>query len=244
MTFDKKNGNLFESLVILADSLRKKGFKEEAKRLDERICNYKTAEIHLYNTFEETGDDLLGSAHPDGDLALCPAKDHLGDIETEPSKHKKIVDVVNKVPTGKFASAKVEEIVKQTAMVLGLEKMAEKKRPIDIINNLVKFTPYLTPAVVPQLAGDFIKWVGPDAWERLTGETLSDSLGVTVQKLKPYWVQMAKQYSEETFKSLDKAKKNMEEEKAQQAAALLDTETGSPNKIDKDILISKLINPT
>ena len=155
MTFDKKNGNLFESLVVLADSLRKKGFKEEAKRLDERICNYKTAEgeVHLYQTFEETGDDLLDSAHPDGDLALCPAKDNMGDIETLQSQHKKILKMLEKAPTGKLSSIgpedlkknlamlvtleniekkiekitkqnKVEEIVKQTAMVLGLEKVA------------------------------------------------------------------------------------------------------------------------
>ncbi len=124
MSDKQVSDNLFESLVILSNTLRDKGFKEESIELDEKIRNFKTAEVHLYNAFEETGEDLLGSAHPEGDVELCPAKEGLGVFETQPTQHKKIVDVINKTPTGKFASKKVEEIVKQTAMVLGVEKTA------------------------------------------------------------------------------------------------------------------------
>src|SRR5690606_32866087 len=81
---------------------------KHAQDLEESIVAYKTAETHLYKVHEENGEDLLDFAHPEGDFKVGDSKDGLGDVETNLSAHKKMVDVVNKTPTGKLAMAAMQ----------------------------------------------------------------------------------------------------------------------------------------
>lgn len=94
--------NLFIDLVCLADDLRSKGYVQQAQALEEKIIAYKKA-AQEYNS-------ELDAAHPDGDVEMGKASNGLGDVETLESAHEKIVEVVNKKPTGKQAS--VENILK------------------------------------------------------------------------------------------------------------------------------------
>jgi hypothetical protein len=123
MSDKKLSNNLFESLVILSESLREKGFKAESMALDEKIRNYKTAEVHLYNAFEETGEDLVNRAHPDGEVEMAPSKGGHGVVETQNTEHAKVLKVVEKVPHGKLSEA--QSLVSMAASVLGIEKAGQ-----------------------------------------------------------------------------------------------------------------------
>ena len=85
--------DILSKLIRFSKQLRKSGRVAEAAGLDEKIA--------LYVSAEETGDDLINFAHPDGDVEIAPAKEGLGHVETQVSQHKKIVDVIQ----GKGATA-------------------------------------------------------------------------------------------------------------------------------------------
>ncbi len=125
MTKSKISGELLVNLSKLANGLRDKGFTKEARSLEEKIRNYKTAEIHLYRVFEETGEGLVDFAHPEGDVMMGPSVSGYGIVETQNTQHDKIIDVINKVPDGKLAS-KTEDLVKMAGLVLGIEKEGQK----------------------------------------------------------------------------------------------------------------------
>jgi hypothetical protein len=89
--------DLTEKLLTLANRLRTSGFEKQADNLELRFVNYKSASVPielLYNAHDETGEDLVDFAHPDGDVEMAVAKDHNGDVETCVSQHKKIVDII------------------------------------------------------------------------------------------------------------------------------------------------------
>lgn len=90
-----------EKMLKLCDELRSQGFSKQADALESKFVNYKSAASSIYKTQKETGEDLLNSAHPGADPNV--ANGDLGDVENLVSKHKKIVDIVNKQPTGKYA---------------------------------------------------------------------------------------------------------------------------------------------
>jgi len=101
-----------QNILKLCCELRTKGFERHAASLETKFLALKTAKVHLYRAHDEDGEDLVHAAHPDGDVNMGDGE--LGDVETTVSKHKKIVDVVNKQPTGKLAA-----YVAQCKMVLG-----------------------------------------------------------------------------------------------------------------------------
>lgn len=92
------SGDLFTDLVVLASSLRDKGFVKEAVSLEEKIFAYKKAA-------KDAGEVFLDKAHPEGDTKMGDAKDQLGEVETLPSAHRKMEEMVKKMPTGKLAQA-------------------------------------------------------------------------------------------------------------------------------------------
>jgi hypothetical protein len=115
--------SLTPTLLSLCNKLRAKGFFKQATALEKNLLLLKTAtaQTHLYRAHKETGEDLINSAHPDGDNKIVPdVSDNLGDVETIVSRHKKIVDVIQKEPTGKLAS-----YVRQCKIALGAEENAE-----------------------------------------------------------------------------------------------------------------------
>lgn len=114
--------SLDEKLLTLASKLRSAGFEKQAEDLEYSFLTYvKTAADDaslLYRAHNETGEDLIDFAHPDGDVEMSPAKDHNGDVETIVSKHKKIVDLITgdspKQTLASFDKAKVLAALKKT----------------------------------------------------------------------------------------------------------------------------------
>ncbi len=115
--------DFYGNLVNLANGLRNKGMIKEAESLEDKIFTLKQAEVHLYRAIDEDGDDLLNAAYPDGDVSVSDAKDGNGIVRTPQSAHKKMVEVVSKNPTGKYASG--EETLEKVAEALGLKKKAQ-----------------------------------------------------------------------------------------------------------------------
>lgn len=97
--------DVLSKMFRLSKELRKAGRFKDAQSLDEKIVRYATSERHIYNTHGETGDDLIDFAHQDGDIEVAPSEHDYGKVETQLSQHKRIVDIVQKEPTGKYATA-------------------------------------------------------------------------------------------------------------------------------------------
>jgi hypothetical protein len=97
-------GDLVADVAILAENLRTKGYVKQASELERKLVLFKQAEVHLYNVHGEEGEDVLNFAHKDGDVEIVPAQEERGKVETVQSAAKKILEVVQKTPTGKFAS--------------------------------------------------------------------------------------------------------------------------------------------
>jgi hypothetical protein len=108
--------NLELDIMKLARGLRERGFEKDADSLEHQFTLYKEAETHLYRVIDEDGDDLIDFAHPDGEVPITDSKD--GVVETQLTQHKKIVDIVNKAPTGNVKAANA--LVSEAANILGI----------------------------------------------------------------------------------------------------------------------------
>lgn len=96
--------NLTENVIKLCAGLRSSGLDKYADEIEKKFIVYKQAN-NLYNVHKEEGKDLVDAAHPKGGHKM---EDLEGDalIETILEKQVKILNVVNKKPTGKLASHK------------------------------------------------------------------------------------------------------------------------------------------
>jgi hypothetical protein len=95
--------SLDELILKLSTNLRNKGLVRQADDLEKKFISYKVAaNTHIYRAHDEDGEDVINAAHPDGDAKTNDGE--FGDVETILSKHKKIVDVIQKQPTGKLGS--------------------------------------------------------------------------------------------------------------------------------------------
>lgn len=112
----KPTSNLMENVIKLCDGLREKGFTKYADELETNLLTYKQAQT-LYQVSNETGDDLLGEAHPKGSHKLEDVDSKEAIFEDLLDKHKQIVQVVEKKPSGKLAS--VSDILGAVKVVLG-----------------------------------------------------------------------------------------------------------------------------
>jgi hypothetical protein len=100
------SSQLTANILNMCNSLRSEGFETYADALESKLVLFKIADTHLYRAHNEDGEDVINFAHPDGDHTVEDATDHNGDVETQLSQHKKIVDILHKQPTGKLASTK------------------------------------------------------------------------------------------------------------------------------------------
>lgn len=96
-----------EKMLKLCNGLREKGLVKHAEELEQKFITYKAlnktaANTHIYRAHDEDGEDVINAAHPDPDPNMGDGD--LGDVENIVSKHKKIVDVIQKQPTGKLGS--------------------------------------------------------------------------------------------------------------------------------------------
>lgn len=157
--------DLYRDMINLAVALKKKGFEKEAESLEDKIFLYKQAETHLYRAIDEDAEDVINFAHPDGDHKVSDAQDQNGEVETTLSAHQKILQVVNKKPTGKFAKL-VDNLILATAEVLDVDLMKMAAPPLP--KGKAKGT--LTPEDQEDLAQEQYELESPDDTKKKIGE--------------------------------------------------------------------------
>src|ERR1019366_1390630 len=111
--FDQtETSSLDNTILSLCTKLRGEGFSKYADNLEDKFINFKLAsKKHLYNTHDESGEDLVNSAHPDGDISIGEASDNNGLVQNNINRHKKIIDIILKEPTGKLAVAQCKIVL-------------------------------------------------------------------------------------------------------------------------------------
>ncbi len=86
-----------ENLLKLCAGLRAAGLTTYANKIEGHIATIKFAETAaLYDVSGETGEDLMDEAHPEGAVEVADADDGHGVVDTKPSAHQKLVDIVTK----------------------------------------------------------------------------------------------------------------------------------------------------
>jgi hypothetical protein len=116
-------GNLTINVLKLCAGLRKSGMYKAADEIENKFVAYKQANT-MYDVHGEEGKDLIDAAHPKGGHKMENVE---GDafIETILEKQLKILDVVNKKPSGKLASH--NSILSAVRVVLGQDALAAQK---------------------------------------------------------------------------------------------------------------------
>jgi hypothetical protein len=105
----KPSSNLFQDMILLVGGLREKGLVKQADDLEAKIFAHKQA--------KKDYDELLDKAHPEGDVEIIKAENGYGVVETLPTQHKKILDIVNKTVKTKNAEI-VNGLIKAAELVL------------------------------------------------------------------------------------------------------------------------------
>jgi hypothetical protein len=106
--------NLTENVIKLCSGLRNSGLDKFADELEVKFLTYKQANS-LYGVHKEEGKDLIDAAHPKGGHKMEDLPDAV--IGTILENRLKILNVVNKKPTGKLASHL--DIMKAVKVALG-----------------------------------------------------------------------------------------------------------------------------
>lgn len=109
--------NVQESLLKLCAGLRAKGFAAYASKIEDKIAQIKVAEVHMYNVHDETGEELLEFAHPEGSPEVAPAENDEGTVEDLIEIHNKVKEVAEKsASVSKMSKA---EVIKAVKVALG-----------------------------------------------------------------------------------------------------------------------------
>lgn len=106
--------NLTENVIKLCSGLRNFGLDKFADELEIKFLTYKQANS-LYGVHKEEGKDLIDAAHPQGGHKMENLPDVV--IGTILENRLKILNVINKKPTGKLASHL--DIMKAVRVALG-----------------------------------------------------------------------------------------------------------------------------
>src|SRR5579864_7085725 len=96
--------NLMENILKLCNGLREKGFVKDASDLETKYLQFKQAQT-LYETSKETGEDLLGDAHPEGSHKLEGVDSAEAVVEDLLDRHDMIEEVAEKEPKAKLSDA-------------------------------------------------------------------------------------------------------------------------------------------
>jgi DNA-binding ferritin-like protein len=108
--------DLMNNVFKLCQGLRAEGLIKEASEVETYYLNYKQAQT-LYQAHTETGEDVVHSAHPKGSHHLVDVSGDEATVEDILDKHKKIVKMIEKTPTGKLSSA--SDILQAVKIALG-----------------------------------------------------------------------------------------------------------------------------
>lgn len=130
--------NFSQDIVKLCSGLRRAGFNKHAEEIEINYINYKKAQT-LYETFKETGEDLIDIAHPDGPHVF-------EDVEGKPkvldivSRQKEIMKIVDKQPRGKLISIAASLRIPQnnSSVKLANSKLKDAARIYDALIKVVK----------------------------------------------------------------------------------------------------------
>jgi len=106
-----KASAIVTELVSLANDLDDMGETKIAEAVDEQLRIYKEAIDKLYDITGETGEQLIGEAHPGGGPTMAPAKEEGGKVETVVEQQKRDIKVVETKPTGKQAVFVAQQLV-------------------------------------------------------------------------------------------------------------------------------------
>lgn len=91
-------------ILKLSHKLRANGFDKYADDLEYKFLILKKSETKLYSVFKETGEDVINEAHPEGSPNVLSEAKELAVFENLLLQKKKMLEVANKNPNGKFAS--------------------------------------------------------------------------------------------------------------------------------------------
>jgi hypothetical protein len=109
------SSNLMENIFKLCAGMRSNGLIKEAVEVETNYLNYKSAQT-LYEAFKETGDDVIQQAHPDGSHKMEDIDSDEATFEDILDQHVKILQVMDKKPSGKLSSA--AQVLRAVKMVL------------------------------------------------------------------------------------------------------------------------------
>ena len=116
--------DLMENLIKLCDGLRAEGLYAFANEIETSFLMYKKAEA-MYA--DSNGEDIINQAHPKGSPKLDVEGD--GVVETIIDRHLKMIEVVEKRPTGKLTNAK--EIIRAVKMATQIVRSAQNPAPTE-----------------------------------------------------------------------------------------------------------------
>lgn len=127
--------SLMDNVLKLCAGLRERGFEKQANELEVNLVNYKRAQS-LYQTSNETGEDLIHDAHPKGSHKLEGVDADEAVVEDILDQMAKAIQMVEKSPTGKLSTNAAINNVKQV-----LAQSTEKKNSSEVSPSLSGLTP-------------------------------------------------------------------------------------------------------
>jgi len=127
--------DLMQNIIKLCSGLRSEGLEKEAVEIETNFLNYKYAQT-LYETSKEKGEDLVNAAHPQGSHKLEGLDSEEAVVEDIVDRHNKMKTVVDKKPTGKYASS--QDILNAVKVTLGADPLAKERGNLSAKKSLHK----------------------------------------------------------------------------------------------------------
>lgn len=174
------SNDFMENILKLCAGLRANGLEKAASEVETNYLKFKQAQT-LYETSKEKGEDLVQSAHPKGSHKLEGVEGEEATVEDILDQHNKLVEIVNKKPTGKLSTA---QIINEVKVALGQEAQAPAETQEEIIAKMeaiLSTMPGSAGALTQMIIryGSSYDWADPIDQEKATqlGAALSQTLG-------------------------------------------------------------------
>lgn len=161
--------SLVENVLKLCAGLRQAGFEKYAGELESKLLSYKQAQT-LYEVSKEKGEDLVDAAHPKGSHKLENVEGDEAVFETIVDRHMKMLEKIEKMPTGKLASSR--DVIGAVKVVLAQDADAQ-------LSALMAKIRGLTQQVVKLTESDLTV-----SWSYKAGEINELSNNPTIDNLK------------------------------------------------------------
>lgn len=163
--------NLMTNVLKLCAGLRSQDMEKYADELETCYLNYKRAQT-MYDAHGEKGEDVIHAAHPKGSHKLEDVDSSEACFEDILDRHVKMLQVVEKKPTGKLSSAK--QVIDSVKIVLGQDRQSELESAIESRMGVVKEK--LTEVL--RIAGPDILGSGKGFLGQFGGDLFGSGLGM------------------------------------------------------------------